>query len=302
MKEEREHQTSYIDEPVESPSRVREKVAASGRERRALCLARRWQKIALIGIAAALLLLGVLLVVLFAAGGESATAPLPGESAGSAANGGGNGGTDPSSGKENAVPVICIDPGHGFTKSSGLLDVGCDTGAYRDMTGKYEADLNLEISLLLRTELEKRGYTVVMTREKNEEKVLEISERPGYIDSLQPDLCISIHGNSFDGSVTGTRVFVNNNRSDCDPFGKALVQAINDARAQYPALTSPAASLKKDTTSIAVLRAVSCPVALVETCFIDAELDAVKAASPLWQAQMASALADGIEAFLPLPK
>lgn len=199
---------------------------------------------------------------------------------------------------EGKGPVICIDPGHGFTKSSGLLDVGCNTGAYTENTGKTEADFNLELALRLRDELRGRGYTVVMVREKNEEKQLEIPERPAYIDALSPDLCISLHGNSFDGSVTGTRVFVSESRPDCDAFATALVDSINRARAAYPTLTDPAASVKKDGTGIAVLRDVHCPVALVESCFLDAETDAVKAASPLWQDQMAKALADGIAAYL----
>lgn len=149
-----------------------------------------------------------------------------------------------------------------------------------------------------RDELRSRGYTVVTVREKNEEKQLEIPERPAYINDLSPDLCISLHGNSFDGSVTGTRVFVSERRPDCDAFAAALVDSINRARGAYPTLTDPAASVKKDSTGIAVLRDVHCPVALVESCFLDAETDAVKAASPLWQDQMAKALADGIAAYL----
>lgn len=54
----------------------------------------------------------------------------------------------------HAAPyTVIIDPGHGFD------DVGCINDLLR---GKTEKDITMEMSLLLREELEKRGYKVIL--------------------------------------------------------------------------------------------------------------------------------------------
>ena len=89
--------------------------------------------------------------------------------------------------------VIYIDPGHG----------GTDPGAlYNDL---YEADLNLQISLKLETELEKNGAIVYLTRYgdydlavKNaiNRKRSDLSRRANIINASNADIYLSIHLNS----------------------------------------------------------------------------------------------------------
>ncbi|MBV6625396.1 MAG: N-acetylmuramoyl-L-alanine amidase [Rivularia sp. (in: Bacteria)] len=79
---------------------------------------------------------------------------------------------------------ILIDPGHG----------GKELGAVGP-TGLPEKDVNLTISKLLRQELEKKGATVVMTRE--EDKFVSLGDRQKIIASEEPTLALSVHYNAL---------------------------------------------------------------------------------------------------------
>ncbi|WP_026731127.1 N-acetylmuramoyl-L-alanine amidase [Fischerella sp. PCC 9605] len=89
---------------------------------------------------------------------------------------------------------ILLDPGHG----------GKESGA-RGPTGYLEKDVNLKVSKLVRDELNKRGATVVMTRE--DDKEVSLPERQAIIDREQPAIAISIHYNSLpdDGDAENTK-------------------------------------------------------------------------------------------------
>jgi N-acetylmuramoyl-L-alanine amidase len=79
---------------------------------------------------------------------------------------------------------IVLDPGHG----------GKETGAI-GATGYTEKEVNLVVSKLLRTELEKRGATVIMTRE--EDKDLSLDDRVKVINETKPTIALSIHYNAL---------------------------------------------------------------------------------------------------------
>jgi N-acetylmuramoyl-L-alanine amidase len=79
---------------------------------------------------------------------------------------------------------IVLDPGHG----------GKETGTIGG-TGYTEKQVNLVVSKLLRTELEKRGATIIMTRE--EDKDLALDDRVKIIDETKPTIALSIHYNAL---------------------------------------------------------------------------------------------------------
>lgn len=84
---------------------------------------------------------------------------------------------------------ITIDPGHG----------GMDTGAYYKYNGNSynEADFTLDIALKLKKELEKNGYKVLLTRDKNEDlEYYNDSGRAVLPNKYHTKLCISLHLNS----------------------------------------------------------------------------------------------------------
>ena len=110
--------------------------------------------------------------------------------------------------------VVAIDPGHQGSwvdmseqepngPGSSEYKANATTGTTGSYTGVPEYQLNLDISLSLREELEERGYQVVMTREdhdtaiSNAERALMAAEQGG-------DIYVRIHANgSDDSSVSG---------------------------------------------------------------------------------------------------
>ncbi|MDR0666119.1 MAG: N-acetylmuramoyl-L-alanine amidase [Campylobacteraceae bacterium] len=82
----------------------------------------------------------------------------------------------------NKKKIIVIDAGHG----------GRDSGAAYN---KYlEKDAVLQIALILGKELEKRGYTVIYTRQSD--KFLKLRDRTKIANDKNADLFISLHANA----------------------------------------------------------------------------------------------------------
>lgn len=93
--------------------------------------------------------------------------------------------------------VIVIDPGHG----------GADPGAQN--SGLKEKDINLDISIRLRENLESKGCMVILTREVDKDfylpgfalgriaKRAELDKRINMATENNADLFISVHTNSF---------------------------------------------------------------------------------------------------------
>lgn len=84
--------------------------------------------------------------------------------------------------------TIIVDAGHG----------GKDPGAV--VKGVREADVNLAVAKLLRTELVQRGFKVLLTRETDVFKTLQ--ERPAFASENKGDLFISLHCNSIAGTAS----------------------------------------------------------------------------------------------------
>lgn len=92
--------------------------------------------------------------------------------------------------------TIVLDPGHGGA------DVGGQGITMKDVT---DADIGYTVAVKLRAMLENAGATVVMTREElpRDQKVF-MTERIAMSNQLEPDIYISIHGNSTEGATTAT--------------------------------------------------------------------------------------------------
>src|SRR5699024_7801278 len=90
---------------------------------------------------------------------------------------------------KNHQPVVYIDSGHG----------GTDSGA--SFYGAYEKKLNLNVAKYLKSDLEKRGYTVIMSREKD--TFVPLTDRALEANKLGADIFVSVHHNSMGGSGTG---------------------------------------------------------------------------------------------------
>jgi N-acetylmuramoyl-L-alanine amidase len=84
-----------------------------------------------------------------------------------------------------AGPLVILDPGHG----------GTQTGAVSP-TGAWEKDAALEISKLLKAELEATLKAKVRLTRERDEKV-SLADRVEWANAQKPDLFISVHLNSM---------------------------------------------------------------------------------------------------------
>ncbi len=195
--------------------------------------------------------------------------------------------------------VIVIDPGHG----------GVDGGANRgDM---LEKDFNLDIALTLRAILEDRGYTVVMTRDKDialdklnqssrSRHTRDLNARVDIINKSGAALFVSIHINSNPGdpSENGSSVFYRSksdqSRDLAAEIQKALNSAVNEAYGRKTHAPQPGRYYILSHTGI--------PGALVEGAFLTNAADRQLLKTAEFRRQVAAAVADGIENYLALCK
>lgn len=120
---------------------------------------------------------------------------------------------------ESEQLVVAIDPGHQGNwvdmsekepngPGSSEMKAKATTGTQGSFSGKAEYELNLEISLLLRDELEKRGYRVILTREDNDTAISN-AERAQMAYEEDGDIYVRIHANgSDDAGVQGALAMV----------------------------------------------------------------------------------------------
>lgn len=94
----------------------------------------------------------------------------------------------PPSGKGLSNVKVLLDPGHGSKNDLGS----------RGPTGLPEKDVTLVVSKLLQQELKKRGATVVMTREGDDD--LYPQDRVDVINQAEPTIAISVHYNALPDS------------------------------------------------------------------------------------------------------
>ncbi|MDR0384078.1 MAG: N-acetylmuramoyl-L-alanine amidase [Christensenellaceae bacterium] len=121
---------------------------------------------------------------------------------------------------------IVLDAGHG----------GIDNGAVVNVI--KEADINLSIVRLLKTELEARNFRVSLTREGTEsleepfaknKKVSDMANRRKKITELNPSLVISIHQNKFPNTaVRGLQCFYASETEGSEVFANAVQKQFNE--------------------------------------------------------------------------
>lgn len=99
--------------------------------------------------------------------------------------------------------TVVIDPGHG----------GADPGAINNINKNIkEKDYTLDTSLAATSYLRANNINVVLTRETDlpSNKKLSLSERTSMANSINPDLLVSVHFNSYNTKAKGVEVFYRN--------------------------------------------------------------------------------------------
>ena len=203
--------------------------------------------------------------------------------------------------------VIVIDPGHqgqGDSRKepigpgSSIMKARVTSGTTGCVSGLDEYELNLQVSLLLRTELESRGYTVYMTRETHDVNISN-KERAEYAASVGGDILVRIHANGDDNSsVNGALCMA---PSDSNPFVSALApesqrlsQCIIDSYCQSTGLRNRGVSITDDMSGI---NWATMPVTIVEMGFMSNAGDDSKMADGNFQKKMVEGIADGIDQY-----
>ncbi len=122
--------------------------------------------------------------------------------------------------KKKSGKIVVIDPGHQTKGDNSKEPIGpgatekkakVTTGATGISTKQTEAELNLKVSLLLRTELQNRGYKVIMTRKTGNVNISN-SERAAIANNANADAFVRIHADSVDSSkvVRSVNIMPNN--------------------------------------------------------------------------------------------
>ena len=183
-------------------------------------------------------------------------------------------------------PCIVLDSGHG----------GEDPGKIGVNQAK-EKDVNLKIAKKTKERLEKKGWKVVMTREKDvmlgdpaagNKKIHDMKARVERINKTMPQAAVSIHQNSYqDAQIHGAQVFYYSHSEEgkrmAEVMQKALLKADEENTRQAKA---------NDTYYL--LKRTEVPTIIVECGFLSNPEEAAKLVSPKYQEKLAEAIAEGI--------
>jgi N-acetylmuramoyl-L-alanine amidase len=222
-------------------------------------------------------------------------------------------------------PRIVLDAGHGGAQE-GALGPG----------GLFEKALALDLALQLKTELERAGAEVLLTREQD--VLLPLADRVSFSNHARPDLFLSLHANSMPTRKLRARVegietfFLSASASGEDALrtasqenagagvsgavpgqrdtlafiladlqrGEAHADSARLAYAVHRRLvaTTGAVDLGVQQAPFYVLMGVEAPAVLVEVGFISHPGEGRRLGDPVYRGRLVTALTEGIRAFL----
>lgn len=181
--------------------------------------------------------------------------------------------------------MVVIDAGHG----------GKDPGKIA-VNESLEKEINLEIALKIKKNLEKENIEVVMTRTTDERlsdtQVGDLKERVKLINEQNPVLAVSIHQNSYqDESVKGPQVFYYTDSKE----GEAAAGFIQKALMEMDEENTK--QIKANRTYY-LLKNTEVPVVIAECGFLSNYEEAEKLVSQEYQETVAAAITEGILAYM----
>jgi len=194
--------------------------------------------------------------------------------------------TKPSSGGGLAGKTIVVDAGHG----------GQDSGTHSPDHQVMEKTLTLLIAKCLADDLAEAGATVIMTRKTD--VFIPLKERPAIANRNNADLFVSIHINSnmSANSRSGTTTYYHGH----NPMGELLAQCVEHEIVRVSGLPGLGAASDLSvykSSGFAVLRYSQMPAILVETGYLNCDLDRNKMCTPDFQVGVARAILKGLKVF-----
>lgn len=208
--------------------------------------------------------------------------------------------------KKNGQYVICIDPGH-QTKgdmsqepvapgsSEKKFKVSWGTQGVATKIPEYE--LTLSASKILKKDLEKMGFKVIMTRETNDVNITN-SERAIFANDNNADLVIRIHADgSDDSSTTGASLHIPSQDSQYTskiyPESNECAELISSEMKQ-DGFKVNSIYQRSDLTGFNWSKV---PVVLVEMGFMSNPEEDQKMAETSYQEKMMKSVAEGAQAY-----
>ena len=162
--------------------------------------------------------------------------------------------------------------------------------------------INLEIAIKLKAVLEKRGFTVMMTREEDKGlykdntqnmKAQDLQNRIAMIKEYAPVLSVSIHQNSYsDPQVKGPQVFYYADSEN----GRNLALAIQEELNRQLSVARPREA--KGNRTYYLLKRSPSVINIVECGFLTNPEEAQLLKKEEYQTKIAMSVADGIDTYL----
>ena len=204
--------------------------------------------------------------------------------------------------------LVAIDAGHQGQGNFGQEPIGpgasetktkVAAGTRGTTTGVPEYQLTLDVSLLLRDELEQKGYRVLMIRETNDVDITN-AERAQMANEAEADVFVRIHANGSDsssanGAMTICQTSSNPYNSEYYSDSRRLSELVLDA---YTEATGIRRERIWETDTMSGINWCEVPVTILEMGYMTNPEEDTKMQDPDFQETMAAGIADGIEAFL----
>ena len=214
-----------------------------------------------------------------------------------------------SSDAETDGHIIGIDPGHQSESvdmsapepngpGSSEMKAKCTSGTQGTYSGVPEYQLNLEVSLQLKDELEQRGYQVVMTRTDNETAISNM-ERAQYAASQGAEIYVRIHANGDDSHTASGALTMSPSQNN--PYipqlfeqSDRLSRCIIDS---YCAATGFQNLGIQYTDTMTGINWSTVPVTIIEMGFMTSQDDDLKMNDAEFQKTMVQGIANGIDSY-----
>ena len=195
-------------------------------------------------------------------------------------------------GKQSNANMVMEEIGPGSTETK----MGASDGFTGSILGTKESDLNLEYALLLKSELESRGYEVVLTRESDSVDITN-KARAEFANSEEADIFIRIQMNySSNSELAGVMAITMTKQSpyNSDLYSSSTVLA---TRILQNVILQTGATNHGiyETDQMTVINWSEAPVAVINLGYLSNETDEANLTNAIYKTKIITGMADGVD-------